>query len=98
MSYLVRIISGGDPASKDAAFQNNLPSNDSEWVELLVSELMNSSDMDGSEVMKACASRVLQVLKKTIASLPGAETAESFQQKVLCIIAPSICLSHEKIM
>ncbi|XXG74011.1 hypothetical protein AAC387_Pa07g2839 [Persea americana] len=80
-SYDQFLSQGGDPASKDAAFQNNLPSNGSEWVELLVSELTNSSDMDGSEVMKACASRLLQVLKKTIASLPGAETAESFQQK-----------------
>ncbi|KAJ8630905.1 hypothetical protein MRB53_024228 [Persea americana] len=55
-SYDQFLSQGGDPASKDAAFQNNLPSNGSEWVELLV-------------------------LKKTIASLPGAETAESFQQK-----------------
>eukprot|EP00268_Persea_americana_P050746 TRINITY_DN5543_c0_g1_i5.p1 TRINITY_DN5543_c0_g1~~TRINITY_DN5543_c0_g1_i5.p1 ORF type:complete len:281 (+),score=75.68 TRINITY_DN5543_c0_g1_i5:184-1026(+) len=69
---------GGDPASEDAAAQNNLPTHGSEWVELLVSEMMNASDMDGA---KGRASRVLEAFEKSVASRASAEAAEHFHQK-----------------
>lgn len=77
-------MSGGVPASEVA--QNNLPTNGSEWVELFVSEMMHASDMDDA---KARASRVLEVLEKSIASRAGAEAAEGFQ-KVLCALIASV--------
>ncbi|RWR75674.1 CUE domain-containing protein [Cinnamomum micranthum f. kanehirae] len=69
---------GGDPASEDVATQNNLPTNGSEWVDLFVSEMMNASDMDDA---KARASRILEVLEKSIASRAGVEAAEGFQKE-----------------
>ena len=79
-------ISGGDPASEDAAAQSNLPTHGSEWVELLVSEMMNASDMDGAQ---GRASRVLEAFEKSVASRASAEAAEHFHQKVLCILVVS---------
>lgn len=76
-------MSGGDPASEDVAAQNNLPTNGSEWVDLFVSEMMNASDMDDA---KARASRILEVLEKSIASRAGVEAAEGFQKVLLGIL------------
>lgn len=73
-----QLSQGGDPASEDAAAQNNLPTNGSEWVEVFVSEMMNASNMDDA---KARASRVLEVLEKSIATRAGTEAAERFQKE-----------------
>ncbi|KAJ8635051.1 hypothetical protein MRB53_009318 [Persea americana] len=71
-------FAGGDPASEDVAARSNLPTNGSEWVDLFVSEMMNASDMDDA---KARASRILEVLEKSIASRAGVEAAEGFQKE-----------------
>ncbi|XXG51788.1 hypothetical protein AAC387_Pa03g0284 [Persea americana] len=68
---------GGDDASEDTPAQNNPPSNLLQWMELLVTEMMNVSDVDEAE---DCASRALELLK-TIASHEGVQTAEISRQK-----------------
>ncbi|XP_068642701.1 uncharacterized protein [Aristolochia californica] len=73
----VEAISTED-ASPVPTSEDLLPSDGSEWVELLVREMMNASDMDDA---RARASRVLQVLEKSIVAHAGAEAAQNFQKE-----------------
>ncbi|XP_068638896.1 uncharacterized protein [Aristolochia californica] len=61
------------PTSEDL-----FPSDGSEWVELLVREMMNASDMDDA---RARASRILQVLEKSIMARAGANAAQNLQKE-----------------
>lgn len=65
--------------STNSACMNDLPRNGSEWVEVLVKEMMNASDVDDA---KARASRVLDVLEKSImANGSSGEAMQSFHKE-----------------
>ncbi|KAJ6802657.1 uncharacterized protein M6B38_349290 [Iris pallida] len=68
--------SGGEevPGSANGFCMDNLPRNGSEWVEVLVREMMAASNVDDA---KARASQVLDVLEKSI--LANAGNTEAFQ-------------------
>ena len=57
--------------------EENLPKDGADWVELFVREMMTASDMDDA---KARASRVLEVLEKSIHSRASADAAQSLHQ------------------
>ncbi|XP_015867225.3 uncharacterized protein LOC107404747 [Ziziphus jujuba] len=57
---------------------NNLPNDGADWVELFVREMMSASNMDDA---KTRASRVLEVLEKSICARASAEAAQSFHQE-----------------
>ena len=48
-----------------------------EWVNLFVSEMMNATSPDDA---RARASRVLEILEKSISARAGAEAAQTFQK------------------
>eukprot|EP00262_Sarcandra_glabra_P016893 TRINITY_DN562_c0_g5_i2.p1 TRINITY_DN562_c0_g5~~TRINITY_DN562_c0_g5_i2.p1 ORF type:complete len:278 (-),score=58.28 TRINITY_DN562_c0_g5_i2:191-1024(-) len=72
--------SGGDAASEDTSAPENLPTDGSEWVELFVKEMMNASDMDDA---RSRASRVLQVLEKSIVVRTGAATENCHKENMI---------------
>lgn len=55
----------------------SLRSSSTQWVEILVNEMMNASDTGDA---KARASRVLEVFERSVTSRIGAETLQSFQK------------------
>lgn len=59
------------------AAEENLPKDGADWVELFVREMMTASDMDDA---KARASRVLEVLEKSIYARASSDAAQSFRQ------------------
>ncbi|KAL6221659.1 hypothetical protein ACLB2K_005055 [Fragaria x ananassa] len=69
---------GESSGNDDLSGQNNLPSQGADWVELFVREMMSASNMEDA---KARASRVLEVLEKSICSRASTEAAQSFQQE-----------------
>ncbi|XP_077214784.1 uncharacterized protein LOC143849599 [Tasmannia lanceolata] len=69
---------GVDAASADASTLGNLPTDGSGWVELFVGEMTNASDMEDA---RARASRILEVLEKSIVARASAEAAQSFQKE-----------------
>ncbi|XP_008795848.1 uncharacterized protein LOC103711481 [Phoenix dactylifera] len=71
--------SGADGDAENAHGAESLPTNGSEWVELLVREMMNATDMDDA---RARTSRVLEVLEKSIISrAAGAEAMQRFHKE-----------------
>ncbi|KAM6580096.1 hypothetical protein CsatA_003870 [Cannabis sativa] len=58
--------------------EENLPKDGADWVELFVREMMTASDMDDA---KARASRVLEVLEKSIYTRASAEVAQTIHQE-----------------
>lgn len=64
--------------SEDATASENLPTNGAEWVELFVSEMTSSLNMDDA---RSRASRVLEVLEKSICARANNEAANSFHQE-----------------
>ncbi|KAG9450631.1 hypothetical protein H6P81_010596 [Aristolochia fimbriata] len=71
-------LTAPEDVSRVPSSEGILPSDGSEWVELLVREMMNASDVDDA---RARASRVLQVLEKSIVACAGAEAAQNFQKE-----------------
>lgn len=72
------LFSGGVTTNGEMAVaEKNLPKDGADWVELFVSEMMSASNMDDA---KARASRVLEVLEKSICARASAEAAQSFHQ------------------
>ncbi|KAL6223859.1 hypothetical protein ACLB2K_002716 [Fragaria x ananassa] len=69
---------GAVAANGESSGQNNLPSQGADWVELFVREMMSASNMEDA---KARASRVLEVLEKSICSRASTEAAQSFHQE-----------------
>lgn len=68
-------INGGDGvASEDIPVHSILPTNGAEWVELLVKEMTSASNIEDA---RARASRVLEVLEKSIRSQAGAEMSNN---------------------
>ncbi|XP_077222932.1 uncharacterized protein LOC143856563 [Tasmannia lanceolata] len=81
----VQLSSNGvDAASENTCAPDNLPTVGSEWVELFVREMMNASDTDDAKVR---ASRVLEVLEKSIVDRAGAgaEAAQCIQKENLIL-------------
>lgn len=83
-------INDGEAAAKNpsAAAENpsaavNGPSSGAEWVELLVREMTNATSVDNA---KDRASRVLEILEKSISARVGEETAGSFQKVGICVL------------
>ncbi|MQL69335.1 hypothetical protein Taro_001647 [Colocasia esculenta] len=70
--------SGENAAAESSKAVNNIPVDGSEWVELLVREMMNSTDVDDA---RARASSVLEVLEKSIMARAGAEAAQAFHKE-----------------
>lgn len=63
------------------AIDKQLPSDGSEWVELLVREMMNASDVNDA---RSRASKLLQALEKSIMACKGVDASQNLQ-KVLSI-------------
>ncbi|KAL4194563.1 hypothetical protein AMTRI_Chr05g69290 [Amborella trichopoda] len=76
------LADGGEDAGPEETAPSELPSDGSEWVELFVREMMNASDMDDA---RARASRVLEVLEKSIVSRAGALAAENLHKENLVL-------------
>lgn len=73
-----------------AVAEENLPKDGADWVELFVREMMNAFNMDDA---KARASRVLEVLEKSIFARASAEAAQNFNQVITVIaIVHTFCL------
>ncbi|KAL5730165.1 hypothetical protein ACHQM5_003023 [Ranunculus cassubicifolius] len=60
----------------------NVPKNGAEWVELLVKEMTSASDINDA---RARASRVLEVLEKSIRNQAGAESADNIHNENLAL-------------
>ncbi|OAY82407.1 hypothetical protein ACMD2_17415 [Ananas comosus] len=65
---------GVDVGAENLQNIEDLPKDGSEWVELLVREMMNASNMDDA---RARASRVLDLLEKSIVARAGTELMQS---------------------
>ncbi|XP_006660421.1 uncharacterized protein LOC102700645 [Oryza brachyantha] len=74
------VLSRNEAASPigNAPYADNFPSSSSQWVEILVNEMTDASNMDDA---KARASRVLEVFEKSMIARVGAEAMESFQKE-----------------
>lgn len=64
--------------TEDATASENLPTNGAEWVDLFVNEMTSASNMDDA---RSRASRVLEVLEKSICARANAEAANNFHQE-----------------
>ncbi|KAJ6810982.1 CUE domain containing protein [Iris pallida] len=79
ISGAMGVAGGQEAGSTNSACMNDLPRNGSEWVEVLVKEMMNASDVNDA---KARASRVLDVLEKSImANASSGEAMQSFHKE-----------------
>jgi hypothetical protein len=92
--YFIGILNDDDTAVPvgSVPYTEGLPSNNTQWVDILVNEMMTASDTDGA---KARASKVLEVFERSIASRIGSQPLQSFQ-KVDCppeaALSSFICL------
>ena len=68
----------------------NLPVDGAEWVDLFVREMMSATSVDDA---KARASKLLEVLEKSISKRAAEEAAQSFH-KVLSLNHPCIFTYH----
>lgn len=76
--YLTGMSSNGVEASTAyLPVADGLPQNGPEWVELFVREMTNASDMDDA---RARASRVMEVLEKSILARAGAEAMQTLHK------------------
>ncbi|KAK7264894.1 hypothetical protein RJT34_32507 [Clitoria ternatea] len=93
-------------SEEDPVAEQDNPLNGAEWVELLVKEMMNASNMDDA---KARASRVLEALEKSICARACTETERNFHQENMMlkeqvealiqenvILKRAICIQHER--
>lgn len=63
---------------EEPQFQNNLPVDGAEWVDLLVREMMTATSIDDA---RSRAGRVLESLEKSISTRASAEVAEGFHKE-----------------
>ncbi|KAI3973928.1 hypothetical protein MKX01_030504 [Papaver californicum] len=76
-------VTPGDAASSQHPLhQDGLPKNGSEWVELFVCEMTSASSVDDA---KARASRLLEVLEKSIRSYASMEATRSSQKEYVML-------------
>ncbi|CAM8960181.1 unnamed protein product [Rhodiola kirilowii] len=69
----IQADNGETEPPKGQSAQKNIPADETQWVELFVSEMTCASSMDDA---RARASRALEVLKKSIVSRAGVEAAQ----------------------
>ncbi|KAF3450900.1 hypothetical protein FNV43_RR06989 [Rhamnella rubrinervis] len=69
-------------ATENSSAPNNLPVDGAEWVELFVREMMSATSLDDA---RARATRILEVLEKSISAHAGAEAAQAFQKENLLL-------------
>lgn len=73
------VVNGGDvTVSENPSAADNLPMDGAEWVNLFVREMMSATSPDDA---RARASRVLELLEKSISARAGAEAAQAFQKE-----------------
>lgn len=65
-------------ASDSSSDPSRLPQNGAEWVDLFVTEMTSATNMDDA---RARASRVLEILEKSIMARAADEAAQSFQKE-----------------
>ncbi|KAK7292047.1 hypothetical protein RIF29_07682 [Crotalaria pallida] len=82
-------------ASKELVAEQNYPVSGAEWVELLVKEMMNASNMDDA---KARASRVLEALEKSICMRASAKTDLNLNQENMVLKEQLEALIQENII
>ncbi|CAK9170938.1 unnamed protein product [Ilex paraguariensis] len=102
------ILTGNGEATpaEDPSASQSLPMDGADWVDLFVTEMKNSSNMDDA---RARVSKVLEVLEKSICELATKEAAQNFQQEYimlkqqvegLCqentILKRAVSLQHER--
>ncbi|XP_026447933.1 uncharacterized protein LOC113348395 isoform X2 [Papaver somniferum] len=73
-----QVTPGDDASSQHSLPQDGLPKNGSEWVELFVREMTSASSVDDA---KARASRLLEVLEKSIRSHASMEATGNSQKE-----------------
>ncbi|KAL5697924.1 hypothetical protein ACHQM5_029023 [Ranunculus cassubicifolius] len=80
----LRLGSAAATVETDSSSQelDNGPRNGAEWVELLVKEMTSATDINDA---KARASRVLEVLEKSICSQVGADSADNLHKENLAL-------------
>lgn len=71
-------IDGGGAATLEEPVVSNLPKNGAEWVDLFVNEMTSAANIDDA---RARASRVLEVLEKSIRTQAGAEAADNLHKE-----------------
>ncbi|KAK4410620.1 hypothetical protein Sango_0135000 [Sesamum angolense] len=72
-------LTGGNAVPlEEPQFQNNLPVDGAEWVDLLVREMMTATSIDDA---RSRAGRVLESLEKSISTRASAEVAEGFHKE-----------------
>lgn len=97
------LISGGMSTDEqsvpvEAASTHNLPTNGSEWVELLVKEMAGATTMDDA---RACAARVLEALEKSIYARAGTEAVENsmkLKEKNDVLLQENTCLKRAVVL
>lgn len=75
-------------ATENSSAPNNLPVDGAEWVELFVREMMSATSLDDA---RARATRILEVLEKSISAHAGAEAAQAFQKVSYCFMTRPVC-------
>ncbi|CAK7356942.1 unnamed protein product [Dovyalis caffra] len=78
----VTLTDGDAAAFGSAPPPSNLPADGAEWVDLLVREMMSATSVDDA---RARASRVLEVLEKSISAHAAEESAESCQKENMVV-------------
>ncbi|KAL5575566.1 hypothetical protein UlMin_017420 [Ulmus minor] len=73
-------VSEGNVAASEnpSVPENNLPVDSAEWANLFVSEMMNATSTDDA---RARATRVLEILEKSISARAGTEAIQNFQKE-----------------
>ncbi|KAL5756519.1 hypothetical protein ACOSP7_020948 [Xanthoceras sorbifolium] len=71
-------VDGNAAASENQSDQNKLPVDGAEWVDLFVREMLSATSMDD---LKSRASRVLEILEKSIMARSGDEAAKCFEKE-----------------
>ncbi|GAB4850067.1 hypothetical protein Ancab_029364 [Ancistrocladus abbreviatus] len=91
---------GGAIPTDDPAARQNLPADGGEWVELFVREMMSATSVDDARTR---ASRVLEVLEKSITARAHAEAADSIQKENImlkeqnAILKQAVVIQHERL-
>uniref|UniRef100_A0A0D9X6J8 CUE domain-containing protein n=1 Tax=Leersia perrieri TaxID=77586 RepID=A0A0D9X6J8_9ORYZ len=86
---------GGRVPSDNIPCSENLPSNGSEWVELLVNEMASASNIDDA---KSRASRVLEVFEKAAVSNVNAQGLHDIQKENAVLKGQMESLAKENII
>lgn len=83
-------VNDNGDATENSSAPNNLPGDGAEWVDLFVREMMSATSLDDA---RSRATRILEVLEKSISAHAGAEAAQAFQKVSYCsMIRPVSCV------